>query len=436
VFDWRNGVRAALALATLATAACSEKLVEGGACGTLCPSPQIVVVDTILTPVDTGVTVDGYPGSGLEGRLLLAVRPSDLDVRAITRFDTLPSRYVPKSTDTTTAAITHADSTRLHLHLDLTSSITRSPVTIDLFDVDNGGVSDTTVRSALQYFVPQRLIGTRTLARTELLDTISLPISDSVLVAKASAGKRLRIGMRATADGHTELRFISRETGAGLGTAPYITFRPSADTAVKALTVQMSDHDSVSATTAAIDRTDYTITVRGETPVSASTTSVEVGGLPGRRGYLRFAIPAAFSDTTLTVVRAELEMTQIPGSPNIADTLAVFPVVSLAGRAVSDPRRAAGLTDPGLLGGGVFPLDSLVVATPDSGVRSTNLLRVVRFWVSKTEKNNPHVLVFRTRYENTNPGTVRFASGSAAVPLAARPRIVLSYVKRVPFNLP
>jgi hypothetical protein len=438
VFDWRNGVRAALALASLAAAACSEKLEEGGACGTLCPTPQIVITDTVLTPVDTGVTVPGYPGSGQEGRLLLAVRPTDLDVRSVIRFDTLPTRFALKSTDTTTAPITHADSSLLHVRLDLASSVVRGPVTIELFDVDNGGVSDTAVRSALPFFVDSRRIGSRTFQRTDLRDTtLTLPISDSALVAKASTGKRLRIGLRATSAFETVLRFVSTETGAGAGTAPFLTFRPSLDTASRGLTVSVSDRDTVSALSTAFDRRDYTILASGETPVSASANDVEVGGLPGRRAYLRFALPASFYDTTVTIVRAQLELTQLPTS-STPDTVAVFPVLSFAGRAVTDPRRAAGLIDLGALSAtnGLFPVDSLRLAVADSGARSSNVLRIVRYWTALSERQNPHVLVLRTRYEGTDPGTIRFATGAPAVPLAARPRLVISYVKRVPFNLP
>jgi hypothetical protein len=119
----------------------------------------------------------------------------------------------------------------------------------------------------------------------------------------------------------------------------------------------------------------------------------------------------------------------------MTDTVTVFPLVGLAGPAVTDPQRAAGVADVGALtNSGLLPLDSLVVPTGESTVRSVNVLRAVRYWSAATERSNPHALVLVVRNEGTSPGIARFVGASG--PVSARPRLVISYVTRVPFNLP
>ena len=132
-------------------------------------------MDSRDTVLDAFVTIDttvlGYPAIGTETRLLVASRGDTLDARAVMRFDTLVQNFTRGGKDSTIYTL---DSAAVNILLDTTGTKATQPVTIELYDVDTTAV-DTAVSTALSLFRPDRLIGSKTYAATDLKDSLHVP---------------------------------------------------------------------------------------------------------------------------------------------------------------------------------------------------------------------------------------------------------------------
>ena len=94
------------------------------------------------------------------------------------RFDTLVQHFTRGGADSTIYTL---DSAVVNILLDTTGTKATQPVTIELYDVDTTAV-DTAVSTALALFRPDRLIGAKTYAVTELKDSLHVPLeNDKVL---------------------------------------------------------------------------------------------------------------------------------------------------------------------------------------------------------------------------------------------------------------
>jgi hypothetical protein len=427
VFDLRNRVWA-LALFTLVVAgvaACSEKLDGGAACPALCPEQNRVEVrDTLLEGVislDTSIV--GYPTEGNEAFLLVSSRRDTLDTRAIVRFDTLITRVTTGGVDTTVQAI---DSVTVVLRFDRDRSKTALGATLEAYDVDTQ--SDTVHADILAKFVPANLVGSATISATEIPDSIIVPLSPAAVLAKITGGLRLRLGFRlvGAAGASAQARFFSRESGA----AARLTYDPApVDTAVKMQSIAPYSNSPANNDILRSDHTDYTIVALGNAPRSANV--IAIGGLPSRRGFLRFDVPAKLVDSS-TVLRATLLLTQTP-SPFVdpKDTIIVYPQVVAAVPAITDVTRAADiLTLPGV------GIDSLLLTPGDSGLRQVDMVQVFKQWQAQTHTTTPsqRALVLRPQQEGSSPLEALFFSTDA--PAALRPRLRVTYVARLEFGIP
>ena len=77
-----------------ALGACTEDLQTGGTCPVLCPGQEIVIRDTVLEGIvvlDTNLI--GFPFQGSEDPLVLAAWTDTLDIRVVTRFDSLTRQF-------------------------------------------------------------------------------------------------------------------------------------------------------------------------------------------------------------------------------------------------------------------------------------------------------------------------------------------------------
>jgi hypothetical protein len=159
---------------------------------------------------------------------------------------------------------------------------------------------------------------------------------------------------------------------------------------------------------------------------------MSVGGVPGRRAYLRFTIPRRFTDSA-TVVRATLRLTQQPTRFGSArDTIALHAQVGLASPQITDLRRAASIIGaPGLL-----VSDSLLTFPSDSGVKTFELYSLVRAWGAQALVINPppRSVILRASAEGTFPAEIRFFSTTA--PAALRPVMRISYIPNVSYGVP
>lgn len=450
----RNAFVLVLAGALVAAAgACSEDLQTASSCGVLCPQAPIGLKDTVLDPyfdrdrdgsgsavdsVGLDTTLYGFPPQGTELYLPIATLP-ELDTRAIVRFDTLLSRFrVPG--DTTQHPITGIDTAQLRIRLNRATDIAgaspeivRRPVTFEVYDVDTTA-ADSSHAALIPLFRPDRLLGSFTLDTTASADTITavtIPLSTSAILAKIESGSRLRVGIRLVSDTAALVRMHTVESGI----AAELRYDPIRDAVSDSLVVfttvgPTSRTPGGVGSPIAAELRDYLLIVRG-TPLVPSN-QLGVGGLPGRRSYLRFDIPQRLIDST-TIVRATLELTQLPNRLYPGDTarITVYPQMVLAGALVTDPARAALILSPPRS----FGVDSLLLVPGDSGVVMLQLVDLVRrAWASAPADTLPRALVLRARTEGALPAELRFFSREAAE--SVRPRLRLSYVPRIDFGLP
>ena len=444
----------ALAVALVAgTSACSEDLQTASACGVLCPQQPIGLRDTVLDPYfdrnrdGSGTAVDSvgfdttlhdFPPQGTERYIPIATLP-ELETRAVVRFDTLPSRFRVIG-DTTQRAITAVDSALVRIRLNratdiagVSPEIVRRPVTFEAYDV-NTDAADSSDAAIAALFTAERFLGATTLDTSATADTITaitIPLSNDVVADRITSGSRLRVGIRIVSDTGALVRMHTVESGL----TPELRYDPVYDEAADSLVIPIavgpvSRTPGGAGSSVAAELRDYLVVVRGTPPVPQ--TSLGVGGLPGRRAYLRFDIPQRLIDST-TIVRATLELTQQPNRLYPADTarITVYPQVVLASGRVADPAKAALLLSPPRS----FGIDTLLLAPGDSGRVLVQFIDVVRrAWANSSADTLPRAIVLRASTEGALPAEIRFYSREAAE--AVRPRLRLSYIPRVDFGLP
>ena len=183
------------ALLLLGSVSCTEELTGSLGCPELCTDESAALRDTTLVGVVViDSTLTGYPQFGTTRDFTMLAQGDTADVRLVVRFDTLPNtfRHPNASRQRDHAGRQRAD-LRGHRHDDRAPARPRS--TIDMFDVDTTA-ADSLTTALVPLFRPDRLIGTRTFQVAEIRDTLPLPIRDSVVLAKATAGARLRVGLR------------------------------------------------------------------------------------------------------------------------------------------------------------------------------------------------------------------------------------------------
>lgn len=400
--------------------ACGENLESGAACPILCSGQDLAVLDTTIDAVSFDSTVSGIPGFGTEGSLYLASRGDTLDVRAIVRFDSLPSTFSKGGGD---SAITRLDSAYLALIVNATSTKVRGSVRVDLFDVDTTE-SDTVAAVVQSLFRPDRLIGGTTFDSAQVKDSIKVKLDNAKLLAKVVGQKRLRIGVKISAAAGAELDVGAIEGG----TSPIVRFDPAPeDTAIKELGVFPVSQTPTNNTVVSGDYLDYTLVVAA--PPLPAGELLAVGGIPNKRAFMRFNVPSRILDSS-TVLRATLLFTQQPNRAiDPKDTVAIVPEVSLATEDVTDVTRTA------LLLAG-FAFDTLRVAPADSGARELDVAQAVRQWASANASTIPQqkVLILRSTREGTSPFELHLSSRAA--PVALRPRLRVSYALRTSFGIP
>ena len=130
-------------------------------------------------------------GQGTETAMLVATRGDTVDSRAILRFDSIPARYAKSLTDTTSTAITRADSARLRFRVDSVGSKIPGVVTFELYDVDSNA-PDSVTSAVAALFTPDRLITSKLVAPANLKDTVSIELPQEAILSRL--GQRMRIG--------------------------------------------------------------------------------------------------------------------------------------------------------------------------------------------------------------------------------------------------
>lgn len=415
--------RGALLALCLVAAACTEELENAVGCPALCPEQSVDILTITIEPIVLDTTVIALVAPGATDSMLLARRGDTVDSRVIVRFDSLPQRFRPSSTDTSTQPITTVTRSSLRLVLSTKGGKLAAPTTIEAFNVDTTA-ADTAFAALFPLFRADRGIGGKAFTVAELKDTITVPLSDSAVLATVQDGRRLRIGLRVS--GPTAVEFVVLSSDAGV--PPELSFRPSTDTTVALVTVQPVSATPESPQELREDLRDYH--VFAQVPPAGPATQLNVGGLPARRSYLRFDIPRSITDST-TVVRATLLLTQNPNRTfAAADTIAVVANLVVAGSVITDIARAATLVLDPLFSG----VDTLRVVPADSGVRELDIAGFLRNWRGLDREQIPHALVLNSTRANFSPLEAGFFSIEAAPSL--RPQLRISFSPRPPVGLP
>lgn len=419
-----------VALAALGAAACTEDLTTSNTCPELCPEQDLTVHEVELTPVVEDTVLGGFPVLGAEQSLLVARAGDTLDVRAIIRFDSLPSKYTDQS------GVEHdleqVVDPVIEVLLARRLANTPTAVTLEAYDVAVTG-DDTSAAVLAAAFTPDRLLGTLTVppvsprGDTTQVDTLKIPLSPADLLQRIQAGKPLRVGLRAT--------------GADLARLPldpsnsFVTFAVSADSGAKRLSLAQRSKTPTDDSRLRADQSAFTIVVDGTPPPPPSMLSV--GGFPARRTWLRFQLPAEIVDSS-TVLRATLVLTQDPvGGYLASDTLLLQPLAVTTTAAVTDLQRRVQLASNALnpyTGRAVLPAEPLKVVPGKSGEYLIEIPELVGAWRTTNAIGFLPELVLASAREGWSPLRARFYSTDA--PAELRPRLRLSYIRRVNFDLP
>jgi hypothetical protein len=436
--------RSILRATTLAIAAagvvgihgCSERLEGGNACPILCPDQNVELREIVVAGVVLDTVLSSYPPVGQEPQLVLVSRGDTLETRIIVRYDTLPTTYRPPNSPTDTPIeLVQGAGVKLRLQFLEDYEDKYDPnqsLTIEAYDVDTtvaeGGAADTAAVTMLPLFRPDRFLGSVTFTRAEITATtdssLKVPVNDAYLLAKIQAKARLRVGFLVRAAESAELVVLGNDAGR----ADSLVFTVSTDPAVTwgATPYSATPTERFIASTL----TDFVIVAQRRAPDTPAEV-LTVGGIPGRRSYLRFELPSNIVDST-SVVRATLLLTQYPNrlAAHGPDTISLYPQPVVASDLVTDLHQAANLLG-GLVG---FRLDSLRRMPSDSGDVSLEVIGLIQVWRLVDAEQSSRALVLRLPTEGTYQDELYFYSTEAAA--ALRPRLRIVYVPRVGFGLP
>jgi hypothetical protein len=417
-FSW------ALAIgATLVIAACSEKTEAGRGCPLLCPQTAITLADTTIeASIVADTTVTGLPPIGNETFTMLSLHGDTLDTRVMVRYDTIQQTYSINSIDSTIVKIDTAELVA-PLVFDTLHKPT-VPLTIEAYNVDTTA-TDTVASILAPLFRPSRLIGSKTFLPDSLSDTLRIPISTDTVLDRVKNGTRLRIGLRVVSSKSVDLRFGTSQSGLPIS----LRIKASADTAAVPVIVSPLSATPADQSFIAGPLADFTLVVKGGTGNIPGILGV--GGVPSRRVFMRFDVPAKIVDST-TVVRASLLLTQVPNrrlSPN--ESVFVYPLAILAGPAITDVGSALGFAGPT----GQFGMDSVSLAPADSGLRSFEIAGLVRTWKGQATTVSPRTLALRSGAEGSLPAEINFFSTQATNP-ALRPKLRITYVPQTSYGIP
>jgi hypothetical protein len=402
--------------------ACSENLDAGKSCPLLCPEQAITLVDTIIDAVVSDTTVAGLPPIGNEDYLMLSSHGDTIDTRAIIRFDTLPQAYQKSSIDSTIANIDSAFIIAPVLR-DTLAPVRKAPVTVEVYNVDTTD-SDTSAAVLGSLFRRDRFIGSRTFAPESILDTLRIPISTDTVLDRVLKGSRLRVGLRVLSSVGADLQLGTT----AIANSVSLRFNASTDTAAPAVSVTPNSGTPADQAFLSGPLADYTIVIKGAG--QTSVTQLGVGGVPSRRVFLHFDVPSHIVDST-TVVRASLLLTQIPNRKvDLHDSIYVYPLAVLAGPVITNVTSALGFLGPP----GQFGLDSLRFAPGDSGLRSFEIVGLVRTWRGQATTVSPRSVALRSGSEGQLPGEIDFFSTRG--PVGLRPRLRITYVPSTNYGLP
>lgn len=280
------------ALATLAIAACSEKLATPGDCPDLCPNAELTVFDTTIVALTGGdSSYTGYVAPGTNTAIFVTTDGFDvMNARGLYEFVRRPDSVLVNDT----LRPYTIDSVAFLIGVVGRDTAVRN-LRVALFRLPRSIDSSATFAELKAALTPEAFIDTVPVADSVRSGTARVVLSGDALarvaLAPADSGV-LRVGIGLVADGPTGVRLGG--LSAGTLASFYQTYVTSivADTAVRNIITR-------GATTTAYEQ---------EAPDPAPGPGrLVVGGAPSTRTLIRFELPPVIRDSG-TVVRARLEL--------------------------------------------------------------------------------------------------------------------------------
>jgi hypothetical protein len=435
-------------------AACSEKLNGGAACTQLCPGQNLTIKDTIFRldslTVMYDTTVLSYPQLGSEPALLLSNVSGLQDVRAVVRFDDVgdsigaPFRHLNGNdtvTDSTPSRpITSVDTAVLVFTVPPKSvkpGVPGDSVIFSVYDVDAAGVDSVVAQVAAQFrsinLVGRARASLAALADTaDTTDTVRVAISRASVLAHLRGDRNLRYGIQIQ-NAHSPsdpVRLWIQNIASGAG--PKVYYRVHADTfpgPVDSILVSPSSNTPSSDPSLAAQLRNYPVFVLGSPPTRPGI--LDVGGLAGRRVYLKFNLPSRLVDS-VNVTRATLRLKQIPRAQVFpTDSVAVYPSPVISASVISEPAKAALF----IVASSVWGMDSVLTQPQDTGLLAIEMAGAFRAWHQAPDTTTTRAIVLRVLNEGANPIQASYFS-SLAADTSKRPHLELRYVIQSGFSLP
>ena len=407
-------------------AGCDEQLATTGTCPELCPDQELTVYQTELQPVVYDTTVTGFPIRGLEPQLLVASGEL-VDVRAIYRFDQLPTEYTAAGGETKPISEVLDPFVRVLVNREI-SVIPTDGATLVAYDVQAPD-ADTAVAELAPLFIADRRLGSAVVPGEPVndsitVDTLRIPLDPSVIRDAIAAEGRVRIGLRSEGAGATRLK---------VSHGAQVEFRAVADTSIRPVIITLSSDTPESDPYLRSDLSSFPLIVQG-TPALVEPV-VQIGGLPAQRSMMRFDIPSSILDSS-TVIGATLVLQQRPLAGYTASdtaTLRALPVTVASD--VTDIRRLIQLAANPNRGGTEVALVPPVRLVPgEAGSVELSVANLMSLWTNRLTRPLQPILVFALDDAGVTPLELAFYSSEA--PPELRPTLRLSYVRRVNFALP
>lgn len=447
---------AALAAAALVAGSCQEKLNGGNACPSLCAEQNLGFKDTVFLAsdvIDTIVTVPGSPPLGNLQTVLLAAytQAGDSIVSGgVYRFDSMTRVEILSDTTQPPIPISAVDSATLEIYYNLpplgqeSLYVKDSSITFHVWDVYvNAPDLDTAAVHARFYGTE---VGSLTITRDTINasnnQTIKIPIDTAFLGNAVRTGAKVWLGV--TVSSAHGARVVVTSANASIvrqfaGEAPILHYFGVADTfhTISAVAVNARATPYGPAIAA---MGNYQMIFRGSDPVPPGM--IGLGGLAQDRMLVVFKFPSWLIDSSTTVVKANLELSQMP-DPQFAwdstapdgDSIVAHPYALVAAPGVTDIQKLA------LLVGDVtaVPIPDDSTLRPEGA--GTDTLRFVyplanlfnSYWKPEGSKVQ-RGLVYALTQEGIEPRRVLFYGTSAAP--AQRPRVHVSYVPHSIIGLP
>ena len=400
---WSRMAIPLLLTAVAVITACSEKLLTPVNCPELCPGGQIVVYDTVLTPIaGSDSTYTGYVAANQAAAFLvsnnLPAATAVGFVRFIQRNDSIFVLDTARAYTIDSVTISLTVASRDTMQAGIALLLYKLPPTID---------STSTYAEVTAAFTPESFLDTLeipdTLVTGEVTASFTGELLNRVALAPADSGV-LRLGVALIAAAPTGMRINTIRAGTG---APSFRTYVQADVADTTLQDQF------------ITRPPSYNSYLLESPFPQPTlTTLLIGGAPSSRSMLRFVFPPVLKDTA-ELIRATLELTPVSpiiGVSNISSSILVQGIlVDLGAKSplIGDAAR------------------ELPFTVPTSAVQSIEVLPLVKLWQGTAGR--PSNLMIQLAPEGSSFSVPIF--GSSATP-ATQPRLRIEFVRPYQFALP